>query len=249
MATEPRDSGPIWLRRVGRMTPALLLAAVAVAIYVGGQYVGGEGAGVSLQDLRGDETALRAQVSAAPILALAVFTAAYAAATAAFVPVGILLMLAGGFLFGPLTAAAATVVGSTLGATITYLAARFAAGRAIRDRLARGRLGKIVAGFEASPFAYLLTLRLLPLSPFGLINVAAGVARAPIRKYMAATALGAVPHALIYAYLGVGLGKAVLDGRAADPAILTRLEVALPLAALAGLSLIAALRTKASSSA
>ena len=65
---------------------------------------------------------------------------------------------------------------------------------------------------------------------------AAGVARAPVRKYAAATAAGAVPYALIYSYLGAGLGRAFLGGRAPELALLARPDVALPLAALAAVS-------------
>ncbi|WP_309646061.1 VTT domain-containing protein [Phenylobacterium sp.] len=244
MSAERRHLWRTWLAWAGRAAPTLLLVGAAAAFYASGL-----GADFSLEDLRTNEMGLRAQVAAAPMVTLLVFTILYAVATAAFVPVGIVLMLAGGFLFGPLTGTAATIVGSTLGAVMTYVAARFASGAAIRDRLARGRLGKIMAGFDASPFAYLLTLRLLPLSPFGLVNVAAGVARAPVRKYVTATAIGAVPYSLIYSYLGVGLGKAALAGRAAELTILARPEVALPLAALAALSLIAARRTSAQRSA
>lgn len=231
--TEPHEPWRTWLSWAGRAAPTLLLAAAAGAFYASGL-----GADLSLHDLRANETGLRAQVAAAPLMAVVVFTLLYAVATAAFVPVGIVLMLAGGFLFGPLAGTVATIVGSTLGAVMTYLAARFAAGETIRVRLAQGRLGKLMAGFDASPFAYLLTLRLLPLSPFGLVNVAAGVARAPVRKYVAATAVGAVPYSLIYSYLGAGLGKAVLAGRTAELTLLARPEVALPLAALAAISLI-----------
>jgi len=215
----------------GRAAPALLLIAAAVALYASGL-----ASDLSLHDLKANETGLRAQIAAAPLPAFVIFTGLYAVATAAFVPIGLVLMLAGGFLFGPLVGAVATIVGSTLGAVMAYLAARFAAGQAIRDRLASGRLAGVLAGFEQSPFAYLLTLRLLPLSPFGLVNVAAGVARAPVRKYVAATAAGAVPYALIYSYLGAGLGRAFLGGRAPELALLARPDVALPLAALATLS-------------
>ncbi|WP_332768517.1 TVP38/TMEM64 family protein [Phenylobacterium sp.] len=221
------------LKLLGRAAPAVLLIAATVALYASGLATD-----ISLGNLRANEIGLRAEIVATPLLALLVFTGLYAVATAAFVPVGLVLMLAGGFLFGPLTGTVATIVGSTLGAVMAYLAARFAAGETIRNRLAAGRLGKLMAGFEQSPFAYLLTLRLLPLSPFGLVNVAAGVARAPVRKYVAATAVGAVPYSLIYSYLGAGLGKAVLAGRAAELTVLARPEVALPLAALAAISLI-----------
>jgi uncharacterized membrane protein YdjX (TVP38/TMEM64 family) len=101
-------------------------------------------------------------------------------------------------------------------------------------------------GFERAPFRYLLTLRLVPLSPFGLVNIAAGCARAPFRAYVAATLVGAVPYSLVYSYLGAGLGRAFLRSREPDASVLLRPEVGLPLLALGALSLIS-IRFKRSS--
>ena len=223
------------LRALARWAPAVLLVAVTAWLYASGLATN-----ISLDNLQAHEIRLRGEVAAAPLLALAVFTALYAVATAAFVPVGLVMMLAGGFLFGPLVGALATIIGSTAGAIMAYLAARFAAGDHIRNRLAAGRLRGLVEGFERAPFVYLLTLRLVPLSPFGLVNVAAGCARAPFRAYVAATLLGAVPHSLIYSYLGAGLGEAFLTGRTPTAAILLTPNIAWPLAALAVVSLLAA---------
>lgn len=195
---------------------------------------------ISIDNVQADQARLRGEVAAAPILAMAAFVTLDAVATAAFIPVGLVLMLAGGFLFGPLVGTAATVVGSTLGAAIGYLAARFAAGERVRRWLGRGRWRGLTEGFERAPFRYLLILRLAPLSPFGLVNVAAGCARAPFGAYVAATVLGAIPHSLIYSYLGAALGQALARDRSPDPmAVLLRPEVGLPLLALAGLGLIA----------
>ncbi|MES3026441.1 MAG: TVP38/TMEM64 family protein [Pseudomonadota bacterium] len=223
------------LRAFARWSPALLLIAATAWLYATGLATD-----ISLDNLQAHEIRLRGEVAASPMLALAVFTALYAVATAAFVPVGLVMMLAGGFLFGPLVGALTTIVGSTLGAIMAYLAARFAAGDHVRNRLAASRLRRLVEGFERAPFGFLLTLRLAPLSPFGLVNVAAGCARAPFRPYVAATALGAVPHSLIYSYLGAGLGGAFLTGRPPTVAILLTPTIAWPLTALAVVSLLAA---------
>jgi len=233
--TEVATRGRRILRMLARWTPALLLVAATAGLYASGLATD-----ISLDNLQAHEIRLRGEVAASPVLALAVFTALYAVATAAFVPVGLVLMLAGGFLFGPLVGTLATVVGSTAGAVMAYLAARFAAGDHIRNRLATGRLRKLVEGFERAPFRYLLTLRLVPLSPFGLVNVAAGCARAPFRAYVAATAIGAVPYSLIYSYLGDGLGEAFLADGTPTAAVLLTPDVAWPLAALMVVSLLTA---------
>ncbi len=223
------------LRAFARWTPAILLVVATAWLYASGLATE-----ISLDNIQAHEIRLRAEVAATPLLALAVFTVLYAVATAAFVPVGLVLMLAGGFLFGPLVGTLATIVGSTAGAVMAYLAARFAAGDLIRDRLATGRLRTLVEGFERAPFRYLLTLRLVPLSPFGLVNVAAGCARAPFRAYVAATAVGAVPYSLIYSYLGDGLGEAFLTSRTPTASILLSPDIAWPLTALAVVSLLTA---------
>lgn len=219
------------LRIVARWIPAVLLVGAAVALYASGL-----AADISFDNIQANEIRLRSEVAAAPIAALLVFIGLYAVATGAFVPVGLVLMLAGGFLFGPLVGTAATIIGSTLGAIMTYLAARFAAGDRVRRLLTGGRFRNLVVGFERAPFTYLLTLRLVPLSPFGLVNLAAGCARTPFRAYVAATAVGAIPYSLIYSYLGAGLGQAFLGGRAPDASMLLRPQVALPLLALGALS-------------
>lgn len=220
-------------RAIARWVPAVLLIGATVALYASGLATD-----ISFDNIQANEVRLRAEVAAAPVASLMVFIALYAVATAAFVPVGLVLMLAGGFLFGPLIGTGATIVGSTLGAIIAYVAARFAAGDRIRAMLNKGRWRGLVAGFERAPFRYLLTLRLVPLSPFGLVNVAAGCARAPFRPYVAATAVGAIPYSFIYSYLGAGLGQAFLGDPTPDASILLRPQVAWPLLALAAVSLL-----------
>lgn len=222
------------LRAFARWAPALLLVAVTVWLYASGLATH-----ISLDNLQAHEMRLREEVAATPLLALLVFTCLYAVATAAFVPVGLVMMLAGGFLFGPLVGALATIVGSTAGAIMAYLAARFAAGDHIRNRLGASRWRKLIDGFERAPFVYMLTLRLVPFSPFGLVNVAAGSARAPFGPYVAATVVGAIPHSLIYSYLGSGLGKIFLTGRTPTAAMLLTPNIVWPLAALAAVSLLA----------
>lgn len=232
MTAKSRVRGGTW-RAIARWVPAVLLVGATVALYASGLATD-----ISFDNIQANEVRLRAEVAAAPVASLMVFVALYAVATAAFVPVGLVLMLAGGFLFGPLIGTGATIVGSTLGAIIAYVAARFAAGDRIRAMLNNGRWRGLVAGFERKPFRYLLTLRLVPLSPFGLVNVAAGCARAPFRPYVAATAVGAIPYSFIYSYLGAGLGQAFLGDPTPDASILLRPQVAWPLVALAAVSLL-----------
>jgi len=217
-----------------RALPLLALAALAIGLY------GGGAGDVSLSNLQAHEQALRDFVAEHPVQFVTAYVALYALATGSFVPLGMVLMLAGGFLLGPWIGAAAAVAGATGGALLTYYAARFAAGGPLGRRARNGKLKKLAEGFGANAFAYILTLRLIPLSPFGLVNVAAGIARAPIRAYLAATVLGSIPICLIYSHLGAGLGDVFASGRQADLSIMSEPRVLIPLLCLAGLSLAAA---------
>ena len=90
------------------------------------------------------------------------FVAIYAVATALSLPGGLVLSIAGGFLFGAVFATTLIVVGATIGATAIFLAARSAFGDLLRKR-AGPFIAKLEAGFRENAFSYLLVLRLVPL--------------------------------------------------------------------------------------
>jgi len=80
----------------------------------------------------------------------------------------------------------------------------------------------------------MLSARLMPLFPFAPVNVAAGLARIPLRPYTAATLIGAVPSSFIYSSLGAGLDRTLA---APSAAALSSPAVLWPLAGLAILAL------------
>ena len=213
-----------------RFAPALGL----LAVFVIGLSTGLAGH-VSLQGLRVHHEALRGYAHAYPILAAGLFIAVFITAVAGGLPVCMILTITGGSVFGPWVGASLTTVSATIGATITYLAARRAAGSWLQDWAERrgGASQRIVVGFGRHAFGNMLTLRLIPFSPFTPLNVAAGVARISLRAFIAASFLGEIPSALIYARLGAGLGQALDSGaNPADPSILNA-NIIVPLAGLA----------------
>jgi hypothetical protein len=64
------------------------------------------------------------------------------------------------------------------------------------------RLQAIAEGFEADAFNYLLFLRLVPLFPFWLVNLAPALTPVKARTFWAATLVGIVPGTFVYANLG-----------------------------------------------
>ena len=161
------------------------------------------------------------------------YVAVYAAAVAMSLPGAAALTIAGGFLFGTWLGGGCAVIGATLGATAVFLAAR--AGFSGLARRAGPRLGKLEAGFAAHAFNYLLALRLVPLFPFWLVNLAPALAGVGPRTFMLATCLGIIPGTFVYASLGNGLRTAVEEP---DLGILLRPGVFGPMLGLAGLALV-----------
>jgi len=147
------------------------------------------------------------------VLVLLAFIAIYILATTFMVPASA-LTIGGGFLFGLGVGAPATVVGATIGACILFTAAKSSIGEALKS-IAGPFVGKMEAGFNESPLSYLFTLRLIPIFPFAVVNIAPAILGATFRDYFISTALGIIPGTIAYTWIGAGLRGTLLDAAAA----------------------------------
>jgi uncharacterized membrane protein YdjX (TVP38/TMEM64 family) len=145
-----------------------------------------------------------------------------------------IMTLTGGFLFGPWVGGLAAALGCTFGATIVFLVCRTAAGDVLRRR-AGPTIARIEDGVLADAFSYVMILRLLPVVPMTLSNLALGFIEIPLRTFVLATFIGILPVSLIYANLGAGLGKLFAAGTRPHLHDLVTPQV---IAALAGLALL-----------
>ena len=222
------------MKQVKRFLPLVVLIVAVIAIFASGvtQYL-------NLEALQANEALLRGFIGDNLILALLAFIAVYAIATAVSLPGAIILTLAGGYLFGTWVGGAATVIGATIGAVAVFYAVRTSLGEALRAKAeaSGGMLKKVIDGVGQGAFGYILTLRLIPLAPFWLVNVAAALAHAPLRAYALATFFGIMPATFIYSGIGAGIGALVARGEAPDLGVIFEPRVLLPLVALGLLSL------------
>jgi uncharacterized membrane protein YdjX (TVP38/TMEM64 family) len=137
--------------------------------------------------------------------AVILFILVYILQTAFSLPGATIMTLAGGFLFGSLWATLYVNIGATAGATLAFLAARYLFHEWV-ERKFGDRLGPIQEGFAKNAFSYLLTLRLIPLFPFFLVNLLSGLTRVRVSTYVAATAVGIIPGTFVYTFAGRQLG-------------------------------------------
>jgi uncharacterized membrane protein YdjX (TVP38/TMEM64 family) len=130
----------------------------------------------------------------APVLAVA----GSALLVSAMVP-RTLLAAAGGVLFGPVAGAAYVLIGAAIGATVAFAVGRWLG----RDFLLARRRGAMIDRWVAGRGTLgVLTLRLLPIAPFGLVSYAFGATGVSFRAYLAGTSIGMLPSTVIYASLG-----------------------------------------------
>lgn len=151
------------------------------------------------------------------LLVLLAFIGIYIAATVFMVPASA-LTIGGGFLFGLGVGAPATVVGATIGACVLFTAAKTSLGETLKG-IAGPFIGKMEAGFNENALSYLFTLRLIPVFPFAVSNIAPAILGAKFRDYFISTALGIIPGTVAYTWIGAGLRGTLLDAAEVGEAI------------------------------
>ena len=138
------------------------------------------------------------------IVALGIYIAVYALATAASLPGALILTIAGGLFFGGLVGGLATVLGATIGATLIFLIARTSLGASLREK-AGPFIAKMQQGFQDDAVSYLLFLRLVPVFPFWLVNLAPALLGVALVPYVLTTFFGIIPGTFAYSFAGAGI--------------------------------------------
>ncbi len=164
----------------------------------------------TLQNLRVQQQGLATLIQLHPILSVSTFAFLYITAVVLSLPIATVLTLASGFLFGTALGAVVVVIAATIGATIIFTLARyffhdwfFKKFGAYSSRL-ENHLGE-------HAFSYILFLRIVPLFPFFLVNIALAFTRIRIRDYVLATLIGIIPGTVVYVLAGERL-SVITDG-------------------------------------
>lgn len=183
----------------------LLLILIIAAIV--GIFLGFDGHKLlTLENLQSHQESIGQWIDENLVLAVGGYAAIYIVVTALSLPGATIMTLAGGAFFGNLYGLAAVSIASTIGASLAFLVARFL----MRDTLRR-RYGETVAkmdrGIEKDGAFYLATLRLVPMFPFFLINLAMGLTAMKLRTYALVSWIAMLPGTFVYVNAGTQLGK------------------------------------------
>ncbi|MEM8797729.1 MAG: TVP38/TMEM64 family protein [Pseudomonadota bacterium] len=206
------------------------LPLAVIATLLGAGYAAGLHTYLSPSAIADNKEAIDAFVSANFLTAVAAYLVIYIIAVSLSFPGAGFLTIAGGAVFGWFVAGTLTIVAATIGASVIFLAAKTSIGDYLAEK-AGPRMTKLREGFQQDAFNYLLTLRLAPVVPFWITNLAPAVFGMDLPRYALATFIGIIPGTYAFAFMGEQLGGAV---EGAD--IITK--ITLGLAALAAVSII-----------
>jgi uncharacterized membrane protein YdjX (TVP38/TMEM64 family) len=191
---------------IGRMIPVTVVVGALVIIWAAGWQ-----RHLSFETLASHRAAIDEFVARHFSMAVAGFVAMEVVVVGLSLPGAVMLTVAAGIVFGWWVATLAVVAGATLGATVIFLVARTACGSNAARR-AGPRLSRIAGGLKADAFSYLLFLRLMPVFPFWLVNLASAVLGVELRTFVTATVIGIIPGTVTFTLVGAGL-ESVLGPR------------------------------------
>src|SRR5438034_2943393 len=142
-----------------------------------------------------------------------IFIGVYAVATVLLAP-GAILTIGAGFAFGLSKGFLAVSAGSTLGAALAFLVARFIAREKV-EATAKGneKFREIDKAIGKQGAKLIFLLRLSPLIPFNLSNYLYGLTGVKFWPYVLASWIGMMPGTFLYVYIGVA-GKAAVSATA-----------------------------------
>lgn len=232
-AAPPAERGARGGKAAWRRWLPLVVLAVGVALFFAldlGRYL-------SLETLREHRQALKGFVASNGVTAALAYAGVYIVIIALSLPVGAVLTLAGGFLFGAVLGTVLAVVAATIGATLLFLIARSTFGELLRVK-AGPFVRRLEGGFADHALSYLLFLRLIPIFPFWAVNLVPSLIGVPISIFVLGTFIGIIPVTGVYASFGAGLGGLFDAGQEISLQAVLTPEI---IVALLGLALLALL--------
>lgn len=164
------------------------------------------GHGQNADSLRAHVGAFSAWHQDHPVLAALGYFALYVGVTALSLPFAIWMTLGAGAIFGFFTGLVIASFASATGATCAFLLARYLFRDAAEARMG-ARLTAVRDGLDRDGALYLLSLRLIPVVPFFLVNVAMALTRFPVRRFYWVSQLGMLPAAAVYVNAGRQLSR------------------------------------------
>ncbi|EKB20300.1 FAD-dependent oxidoreductase [Aeromonas veronii] len=206
------------------MNRTRVLLALVMGSLIGAFFTLDLGRYLTLDALQTQQATVAQWVDSHFVTASLLFVLIYVLSTALSLPGASLLTLGGSALFGVAWGLLLVSFASTLGATLAFLSARFL----LRDWVT-ARFGDKLATFQSGMAKegafYLLSLRLIPIFPFFLVNLLMGLTPIRVSTYYWVSQLGMLPGTFVYVLAGSELGQLTSTGNILSPGLMVALTL------------------------
>lgn len=191
----------------------------------------GVGKYINLAFIWENKEALQHFIASNYLLSVFLFLLFFIFVVAFAIPISIILNIAAGYFFGVFEAILYTNIGSTVGSLLAFLTFRYL----LRDGLKKkygNALDRFNEKFKEQGANYLLFLQLLPITPFSLITILAGLSDISVWTFLWTTSVGILPGSAIYAFAGSKLAHVTSVKDILSPSIIIALSLLALLALL-----------------
>jgi dihydrolipoamide dehydrogenase len=161
---------------------------------------------LTLEQLKQQRTELSNLFAEQPLLMFGGYFALYVLCTALSIPGATILTLGAGAIFGLAWGLLLASFASSVGALLAFLSARWLLHDWVQERF-RQRLKTINEGVQRDGAFYLLSLRLVPLFPFFVINLVMGLTKIKTWTYYWVSQVGMLLATAVYVNAGTQLAE------------------------------------------
>jgi uncharacterized membrane protein YdjX (TVP38/TMEM64 family) len=172
-----------------------------VIVLITGLYYSGVYQQIEFTNIQKKLELIRELEQSSPLLLTFSFLACYVFLTALSIPGALVLTLLAGAIFGVTKGTILVSFASCLGATIAFILSRYLFREALINKYRR-RYDTLNANLKGQEKSYLFFIRMIPLSPFVVINVLMGLTKIKLWTYTWITFVGMVPGNLVFVYAG-----------------------------------------------
>jgi uncharacterized membrane protein YdjX (TVP38/TMEM64 family) len=218
------------MKQLRAFLPLIVLIAIGVTLFFSGAFDRFEPSRIGAE-----QENLRTLIAQYPILARLAQVVIVLLGISTGIPGVIVLIFAGGMLFGIIEGTILSGIGTTIGATILFVASRSASAHGTGS--VPVLVERLRSGYHAFPFSYTMFLRLVPFFPFGGVTVALAWLRCPLWLFVTATALGGTVMIAFETALGAGLADTIAREGAVSLSVFAHKRVLVPLLGMAVLAL------------
>lgn len=177
----------------------ILLVSFALIYFKFGHFL-------TLEQMKGFHQSLQNDIKTHLFFYSGIYFIAYVIITALSIPGATVVTLLGAALFGFWWSLLLVSFSSSIGATIAFLSSRYLLREWLNSKF-KDKLILINKGVEKDGAFYLLTLRLVPIFPFFLINLLMGLTKITVGRFYFFSQLGMLPGTMVYLNAGTQLSE------------------------------------------